>query len=1054
MFSPSYRSGRLKALVLVLVVVISSQPLAPILELGGARYPSVLPRNIVSSMLRSVFLDASNPARGLLPSPKLSAVAASFDFAISVSPGSAILVQTASVSAIVSATLTSGASTIVTFSTQNLPSGVTATFTPASCSVTCFSSITFSALSTATTGSFTVMIIGTGGGLTRTADFQISVVQFDYGIFVSPGSGSLSQTGTISTVVAAVLPGGDFSSTTTVGFNAPINLPSGVSAQFSAPSCNPNCSSTLIFTATSTATPGTYSITITSTEGALTKTVTFTLTVAPFSFNLSISPNSVTVVPTASVSTLVTATLVSGTSASVSFGFSTPLPTGITATFTPPNCNLTCSSTLTFSASSSAANGNYPLTITSTSIGLTQTVGFTLTVAPFDFSVSVSPSSATVVQTASVSAVVSVTLPFSDTSSTTAVSFSIGGGGPPPGVTATFSPTSCNPNCSSTLTLSATSAAATGTFSFGIVADNGAGARRSAPFSLTVAPFGFSISVSPSSATVVQTASVSAVVSVTLPFSDTSSTTAVSFSINGGLPSGITATFSPTSCNPNCSSTVTFSATSNAQIVMTSFGIAADDGAGHRGSASFSLTVSAFDFGISAAPSSATVAQAGSVQTIVTLTLPNSDSSSTTSVTFAADPTTLPTGVTATFSPASCSPNCFSTVTFTASSTATTGTSLVTITGTGGGVAKIVSFTLTVIAFDFSMLVSPGSASVVQSGSVAATVKATLTSGTSALVSLSAQNLPAGVTAKLTPASCNPGCSSTVVFATDLSVSPGIYSVTLAGVGAGLMRTASFSLTVVAFDFSVIVNPSSGTVAQTGTISTFVTVVTNVQPGAFVDLTATDVPLGVTSTFTFVVNAQCPPNQCWSLAFSADSTASTGTFTVMITGTGGGVTRTANPGFTLTVVPSFDYFVSVSPNSGLLVQAASISTTVTASLISGSTSGSVSFTTTNLPPSVTIAANDCTPNCSTTLTFTAYSTTPTGTFTVTILGVDFGITRMTSFALTVGPGPSVGGEVVPVNKLGLLVPYLALSSIIILSALAMIHQLLRRRRIEGQSTFR
>src|SRR5438105_2013239 len=845
MFSPSYRSGRLKALVLVLVVVISSQPLAPILELGGARYPSVLPRNIVSSMLRSVFLDASNPTRGLLPSPKLSAVAASFDFAISVSPGSAILVQTASVSAIVSATLTSGASTIVTFSTQNLPSGVTATFTPASCSVTCFSSITFSALSTATTGSFTGMIIGTRGGLTRTADLQISVVQFDYAIFVSPGSGSLSQTGTISTVVAAVLPGGDFSSTTTVGFNAPINLPSGVSAQFSAPSCNPNCSSTLIFTATSTATPGTYSITITSTEGALTKTVTFTLTVAPFSFNLSISPNSVTVVPTASVSTLVTATLVSGTSASVSFGFSTPLPTGITATFTPPNCNLTCSSTLTFSASSSAANGNYPLTITSTSIGLTRTVGFTLTVAPFDFSVSVSPSSATVVQTASVSAVVSVTL----------------------------------------------------------------------------------------------------------PFSDTSSTTAVSFSINGGLPSGITATFSPTSCNPNCSSTVTFSATSNAQIVMTSFGIAADDGAGHRGSASFSLTVSAFDFGISAAPSSATVAQAGSVQTIVTLTLPNSDSSSTTSVTFAADPTTLPTGVTATFSPASCSPNCFSTVTFTASSTATTGTSLVTITGTGGGVAKIVSFTLTVIAFDFSMLVSPGSASVVQSGSVAATVKATLTSGTSALVSLSAQNLPAGVTAKLTPASCNPGCSSTVVFATDLSVSPGIYSVTLAGVVAGL-------------------------------------------------------------------------------------------------------TRTANPGFTLTVVPSFDYFVSVSPNSGLLVQAASISTTVTASLISGSTSGSVSFTTTNLPPSVTIAANDCTPNCSTTLTFTAYSTTPTGTFTVTILGVDFGITRMTSFALTVGPGPSVGGEVVPVNKLGLLVPYLALSSIIILSALAMIHQLLRRRRIEGQSTFR
>src|SRR6266487_1831191 len=965
MFCPSYRSSLLKALVLVLVVVTSSQPMHLSPELRGAtQYLSVPPRAIVSPMPRSVSLGASNPPRDLLPSPKLSAVAAPFDFTVSVSPGSGTVAQTASVSAIVSATLVSGVSTSVTFSAANLPLGVMAAFTPVSCNVTCFSSVTFSAISSATMGSSIVTIKGDGGGLMRTADFQISVVQFDYGIFVSPGSGTLPQTGSISTVVAAVLPYGDSSSTTLVSLSAsfPPSL-TGVTATFSPGSCNPNCSSTLTFTASSTATTGTYSIPITSTEGALTKTITFTLTVAPFNFNLSVSPNSATIVPTASVSTLVTATLVSGTSASVSFGISTPLPTGITATFTPPNCNLTCSSTLTFSATSSAANGNYPLTITSTSIGLTQTAGFTITVGPFDFSVSVSPSSATVVQTASVSAAVSVTLLFSDTSSTTAVSFGIGGGGLPAGITATFSPASCNPNCSSTVTLSATSAAATGTFSFGIVADNGAGARRSAPFALTVAPFDFSITPSPSSGTLAQSGSISTVVSVVLPFSDTSSTTLVSLS----------ASFPP------------------------------------------SLT-----------------------------------------------------GVTATFSPGSCNPNCSSTLTFTASSTATTGTFTVTIIGTGGGIGmRTTSFTLTVIAFDFSISASPSSVSVVQFTNVSATVLATLVSapGTGAPVSFTASpSLPSGIILTIAPTSCNPNCSSIVTFSVDSSVTPGPYSTVITGAGEGLKRTVGISLTVVAFQYSVSLSPNTATIAQTGSISGaafgFAFLNTNYCNCLFFgNIDPTSVPSGVTAT---------PSLNGASVTFSVSSTQNTGSFTITIIGhainyypfcgqpscqTYGPEITTASS-FTLTVVPSFDYFVSVSPNSGLLVQAASISVTVTASIISGSTSGPVSFTTTNPPPSVTIAANDCTPNCSTALTFTAYSTTPTGTFTVTIIGNDFGIMRMTSFTLTIGPGPSVGGEVVPVDRLGLLAPYLALSSIIILSTLAMIYQLFRRRRIEGQSTSR
>src|SRR6266487_631981 len=618
MFCPSYRSSLLKALVLVLVVVTSSQPMHLSPELRGAtQYLSVPPRAIVSPMPRSVSLGASNPPRDLLPSPKLSAVAAPFDFTVSVSPGSGTVAQTASVSAIVSATLVSGVSTSVTFSAANLPLGVMAAFTPVSCNVTCFSSVTFSAISSATMGSSIVTIKGDGGGLMRTADFQISVVQFDYGIFVSPGSGTLPQTGSISTVVAAVLPYGDSSSTTLVSLSTsfPPSL-TGVTATFSPGSCNPNCSSTLTFTASSTATTGTYSIPITSTEGALTKTITFTLTVGPF-----------------------------------------------------------------------------------------------------NFSVSVSPSSATVVQTASVSAAVSVTLLFSDTSSTTAVSFGIGGGGLPAGITATFSPASCNPNCSSTVTLSATSAAATGTFSFGIVADNGAGARRSAPFALTVAPFDFSISVSPSGATVVQTASISALVSVTLPFSDTSSTTTVSFGIGGGGPPlGITATFSPAGCNPNCSSTVTFSASPTAATgTFTVTIIGTGGGIGMR-TTSFTLTVIAFDFSISASPSSVSVVQFTNVSATVLATLVSAPGTGA-PVSFTASPS-LPSGIILTIAPTSCNPNCSSIVTFSVDSSVTPGPYSTVITGAGEGLKRTVGISLTVVAFQYSVSLSPNTATIAQTGSI------------------------------------------------------------------------------------------------------------------------------------------------------------------------------------------------------------------------------------------------------------------------------------------------------------------------------------------------
>src|SRR3989454_7734622 len=534
MFCPSYRSSLLKALVLVLVVVTSSQPMHLSPELRGAtRYPSVLPRASVSPMPRSASLDVSNPPRDLVPSPKLSAVAASFDFAVSVSPGSGSVVQSASLSSIiVSATLLSGTSTSIVFGTQNIPVGITPSFTVASCNMPCYSSLTFSATPTMPTGSYQVTITGTANGMTRTANFQLNVNPFGFCLSVSSPSGPLIQSGTISVVVTACLPYGDSSSTTSVTINppSPQDLPTGVTPSPSVPvSCNPNCSSTLTLTATPNAILGTYNIPITSTEGTQTKMVTLPLTVA--SSGMSASPPSATVVQTASVSAVITDTLPSGT-LSVS-----PASSGITPTFSGLRCNFdtnVCSSTLTFSADSSLTTGIYGFTITDTGRGFTHSIPFSLTVSLFDFSLSASSASATVVQTASVSISVSAVLPFSDTASTNSVSFSVPNP-PPTTVTIGFSPISCSlnfqPSCGSTITFSADSSASIGsTYNFGIRAVGGS-VTKTIPFSLTIAGFSFSISLSSSSATVVQSASVSTTVSVALPNSDTSSTTSISFQI-------------------------------------------------------------------------------------------------------------------------------------------------------------------------------------------------------------------------------------------------------------------------------------------------------------------------------------------------------------------------------------------------------------------------------------------------------------------------------------------------------------------------------------------
>ncbi len=299
------------------------------------------------------------------------------------------------------------------------------------------------------------------------------------------------------------------------------------------------------------------------------------------------------------------------------------------------------------------------------------------------------------------------------------------------------------------------------------------------------------------------------------------------------------------------------------------------------------------DFTLSANPASVTVVRGATAQSTITVA-PTGGFASAVALTASA----LPTGVTATFNPASTTGT--SALTFSASATATTGPATVTVTGTGGGLTRTTTIALTVqppATPDFSLSAAPTSVSVAQGASGQSTVTIARLNGFTSAVALSASPLPTGVTATFNPASAT-GTSSTLTFAASATAALGTTTVTVTGAGGGLTRTTTVSLTVgPAADFSLSV-PATLSVAQGASSPTTVTIARTGGFAGAVALSASPLPAGVTATF----NPTSATGTTSTLTFAASATATTGTTSVTVTGTSGTLTRTTS--LSLTVAPA------------------------------------------------------------------------------------------------------------------------------------------------------
>jgi hypothetical protein len=277
-------------------------------------------------------------------------------FSLAATPTSLTLVQGNGGTSAIAIIPQGGFNGSVNFSIPNLPSGVTATFTPNPASSS--STLTLTPSATAAPGVVSLTITGTSGTLTSTATVSLTVIEANQNFTLSaaPGAVAITQSVGSGTSTVSITPVNGFFGNVTLLASG---LPSGITASFGQ---NPATSSSVVtFTASSAAKKGTATVTITGTSGSLSATTTITLTVNPLgNFALKASPKSLTIARGSSGTSIITVAAKNTFDQSVALTVS-GLPKGVTASLSPGTS--TSASTLTLTVSKSAAIGESTITI-------------------------------------------------------------------------------------------------------------------------------------------------------------------------------------------------------------------------------------------------------------------------------------------------------------------------------------------------------------------------------------------------------------------------------------------------------------------------------------------------------------------------------------------------------------------------------------------------------------------------------------------------------------------------------------------------------------------
>jgi len=430
-----------------------------------------------------------------------------------------------------------------------LPAGATATFAPTSITGAATSNLAVATIATTPAGTYTLTISGSDGTLVRTTTVTLVVANPDFSIAAAPATIVAESPGSGTSLVSVTAINGYAG---TVSF-AVAGLPAGVT--FTLPNTAGGASSSLTISVPAGTTPGSYPLTITGTDTvtpSLTHTIPATLQVTDF--NISAAPSALSVVAGTSGNYTVSAAPVAGYTGTVNFGLSGAVPAGITAA--PASVTVisgTVSTTLVVSVANTVAVGTYSFSVTGSDGVVSHSVPVTLTVVTPDFSISAAPSSQTI--TAGANAGYAVTVGASggftgQVNFTTTVA-PAGAGSP----VATINPGSVISSGTASLTVTTSAFTTTpGIYTVSVIGTSG-GLTHTATVTIVVnpPPGDFSMSVSPSTLGVKRGKSATATVTITALAGFTGR---VQLGVSG-LPTGVTASFAPTSVTGSGNSVVT-----------------------------------------------------------------------------------------------------------------------------------------------------------------------------------------------------------------------------------------------------------------------------------------------------------------------------------------------------------------------------------------------------------------------------------------------------------------------------------------------------------------
>ena len=208
------------------------------------------------------------------------------------------------------------------------------------------------------------------------------------------------------------------------------------------------------------------------------------------------------------------------------------------------------------------------------------------------------------------------------------------------------------------------------------------------------------------------------------------------------------------------------------------------------------------------------------------------------------------------------------------------------------GVPSVAKFVQLSAMPDFSISASPASNSTSPGSSTNYTVSVAASGGFNSAVSLSVSGLPSGASANFNPASVTSSGSSTMTVSTTSSTALGSYPLTITATSGSLVHTTSVTLVVsAAADFTLSATPSSLTVARKSQGRFTVSVAPLNGFSGTVALSVSGVPTKTSSSFS---PSSITTSGTSTLTISPNPQAPAGTYPLVITGSSGSSTHSAN----------------------------------------------------------------------------------------------------------------------------------------------------------------